>query len=115
MDVFYYMNDDGDKIFDIFVDCYMGWCKVLDFIDKKLGDHFSVDDLVKCGVTDGDRILLYIVWDCYFDLFDEMYFNMDYLYFFEEVIFWVFEYKLQIVGMDVLLTDLYFVDYLKIF
>jgi arylformamidase len=111
----YHMNDDGDKISDIPLDRYMGWCKVLDFTDKKLGDHFSADDLVKRGVTDGDRILLHTAWDRYLDPFDETYFNMDHPHFSEEAIFWVLEHKLQLVGMDVPSTDPYLVDHPKIF
>ncbi|MBI4601052.1 MAG: cyclase family protein [Planctomycetes bacterium] len=111
----YHLNGDGRKLGEIPLSRFMGWCKVLDFTEKKLGDHFTAADLERRGVKDGDRILLHTGWDRYLRPFDEMYFNMDHPHFSEEAILWALEHKIQLIGMDVPSTDPYLVDHPKIF
>ncbi len=111
----YHMNDAGLKISEIPLARYMGWCKVLDFRDKKLGDHFTAADLQKRDVQRGDRILICTGWDQYLHPFDETYFNLDHPHFSEDAILWALDQKLQLIGMDTPSTDPYLVDHPKIF
>jgi len=111
----YHMNDAGKKISDISLTRYMGWTLVLDFREKKLGDHFTADDLVKRDVQPGSRILLHTGWDKHFFTDTQMYFNLDHPHFSGDAIDWILKNKLQLVGMDTPSTDPYLVDHPKIF
>ena len=111
----YHMNNDGCTLDDIPLNRYMGWCKVLDFTEKQLGDHFYPQDFQESGVEPGDRILLHTGWDKYVDPFDEMYFSLDHPHFSSEAIDWVLENRLELIGMDTPSTDPYLEDHPKIF
>ena len=111
----YHMNNNGCKISDIPLSRYMGWCKVLDFTEKKLGDHMTAADLEQRGVKDGERILVHTGWDRYLKPFNELYFNLDHPHFSEDAILWALKHKLQLIGMDTPSTDPYLTDHPKIF
>jgi len=111
----FHMNPQGRTVSDIPLARYMGWCKVLDFTEKKLGDRFTAADLERRGVRDGDRILIHTGWDRYLDPFDETYFNLDHPHFSEDGILWALAHRLQLIGMDVPSTDPTLVDHPKIF
>jgi len=111
----YHMNSAGKKIDQIPLSRYHGWTRVLDFRDKKLGDHFTALDLEKHRVQPGSRILMCTNWDRYFGKDNKTYFNMDHPHFSEDAIDWILKNKLQLVGMDTPSTDPYLVDHPKIF
>ncbi|MFX0073224.1 MAG: cyclase family protein [Candidatus Hermodarchaeota archaeon] len=111
----FHLNSNGKKLDEIPLKRYMGWCKVLDFTDKKLGDHFLAADFEKRGVQKGDNLLIHTGWDKYLNPFNEMYFNMDHPHFSEEAIDWVLEKQIGLIGMDTPSTDPYLVDHPKIF
>ena len=111
----FHMNNDGRNLDQIPLSRYMGWTKVLDFRDKKLGDHITAEDLRKRGVGRGDWILICTGWDRYLNPFDEMYFNLDHPHFAEDAILWALEQHLELIGMDTPSTDPYLLDHPKIF
>jgi arylformamidase len=111
----YHFNYEGYKLSDIPLSRYMGWCKVLDFTEKKLGDHFVPDDFERRGVKTGDRILICTGWDRYFNPFDPLYFDLRHPHFSAEAIDWVLQRRLQLIGMDVPSTDPRLEDHPKIF
>ena len=111
----YHMQDFGDKVHEIPLQRYMGWCKVLDFTEKTLGDHYEPEDFEKRGVEPGDSILIHTGWDRYIKPLDETYFNLDHPHFSEAAIDWALENKLELIGMDTPSTDPYLEDHPKIF
>jgi len=115
IDAPYHLNNEGVKLDEIPLNRFMGWCKVLDFTDKKLGDHYNPDDFIKKNVQKGDNILIHTGWDKFFDPFDEKYFNMDHPHFSEDAINWILDNKIGILGMDTPSTDPTLIDHPKIF
>ena len=111
----YHFNDQGRTIDEVPLSRYLGWCKVLDFTEKKLGGLFMAADFERRGVKDGDRILIHTGWDRYFKPFDPLYYDLDHPHFSAEGIDWVLEHKLDLVGLDVPSTDPYLIDHPKIF
>ena len=111
----YHFNHNGDKLDSIPLTRYMGWCKVLDFTEKKLGDLFTAADLEKRGVKEGDGILIHTGWDRYFKPFNPEYYNMKHPHFSADGVDFILAKKLGIVGMDVPSTDPTLVDHPRVF
>jgi arylformamidase len=111
----YHFNYQGDKLDGIPLSRYYGWCKVLDFTEKKLGDLFTAADFEKRGVADGDGILIHTGWDRYTKPFDPVYFDLKHPHFSEDGVDWILAHKLSIVGMDVPSTDPTLVDHPRVF
>lgn len=111
----FHMRGDGATVSDIPPQRFLGWSKVLDFRDKKLGDHITAADLVARGAQPKDRLLLCTGWDRYYNPLDETYFNLDHPHFSEDAIYWALENRIEVLGMDVPSLDPYLVDHPKVF
>ena len=111
----FHFNYAGKTIDQIPLSRYMGWTKVLDFTEKKLGDLFTPADFERRGVVDGDRVLIHTGWDRYFKPFDPLYYDLGHPHFSAEGVEWILEHKLALVGMDVPSTDPYLIDHPKVF
>ena len=85
----FHFNYEGRKIDEIPLRRYMGWTKVLDFTEKKLGDFFTAADFEKRGVADGDRVLIHTGWDRYFKPFDPLYYDLGHPHFSADGVEWI--------------------------
>lgn len=101
----YHFNYEGVTLDKIPLTRYLGWAKVLNFTEKKMGDLFTPKDFESRGVKDGDNILIHTGWDRYFKPFDPTYYKLKHPHFSGEAVDWVLEHKLGVVGMDVPSTD----------
>ena len=111
----YHFNYAGYTLSGVPLSRYKGWCKVLDFTEKKLGEVFLPGDFERRGVEDGDRILIHTGWDRYFQPFDPLYYDMRHPHFSGAAIDWVLAHKLELIGLDVPSVDPHLEDHPKIF